>query len=399
MYYVYTNTLLCCRLLRLPVAPAAAPDQQPHGKQPLQDANGRHDPPQLLPAPSAPPPQTEAQASALSLHSNAGTLRSNEPVSINVGSIANAYFASTPGADRMSVWGGSQYGPAQEASPAAALGSRPSFTRCHSLAAESQSMNPGSGMPARVEAAPFASNYMNGIPWETDSAASPLPLPLIPQQQQQLGSAGGAVGTHADSSCSNHSGHGQRRAMGTSSKPVHSSGDSNASSSANSKRSRGCQNNQPAAGALGRRPRAAANSPKHAAREVEAGSSGRAAPARSPPRYHQPRCAHSHCCCCTTEPFESIQGTPFCRAFESYIQGAPFGSSVSFCHRMFVPQVNVTVQCNCNLPATRLSCHEYSCLYSCESYGMCSAVCLLAAAGPILDGRAPMYMLCFFTKI
>lgn len=281
---------MCCRLLKLPVAPAAAFDQQPPGKQPLQDVNGRHDPPPLLPAPLPLPPQTQAQASDLTVHSHAGTLRSNEPVSINVGSIANAYFASAPGADRMSVWGGSQYSPAQEASQAAALGSHPSFTRLHGAAAERQSTNPDDRFSARAEAAPFASNYMNGIPWETDSAASPLPsLP-----QQLLGSAVGVVGTHADTSISNHNGHGQRHVMGTSSKPVHSSGDSNASSSANSKRSRGCHNNQQAAGAIARRPRAAANSPNHAVREAEAGSSGRVGPARSPPRYHQARCAHTH---------------------------------------------------------------------------------------------------------
>ena len=274
-------------------APAPAPDQQPQAKQPLQDANGRHDPPQLLPAPSLPPPQTQAQASHLTQHSNAATLRSNEPASINVGSTANAYFASAPGADRMSMWGGSQYGPAQQASAAAALGSQPTFTRFHSAAAAvSPSASPGDSFRMRGETVPFASNYMNGIPWEPDSTASSLPSPSLPQQQQQLESIGGALGARADSGLSNHAVHGQRRVTGTSNKPVRSSGESNASSSANSKRSRGCHNNQQAAGAVGRRLRAPANSPKHATRERETSSSGRAQPARSPPRYHQPRCAY-----------------------------------------------------------------------------------------------------------
>lgn len=296
---------LCCRLLRLPVASARASEQQLQEKQPLQDANGRHATPQLLPAPSLPPPQPQPQASHLTLHSNANTLRSNEPASINVGSIANAYFAPVPGADGMSLWGRSQYGPAQEASQAAALGGHPGFGGLHSPAAVSQSTNPRDSFPTRGEAGPFVSNYMNGIPWEADTAA--LRLHPSSQQQQQLGSAGGVMDTCGDSS---NAVQGHKHAMATSSKPAHSSGESNASSHANSKHSRGCRNNQQAAEAVGRRPRAAANSPKTAVREAEADGSRRVQPARSPPRYHQPRYALTLLLLWCHEPFGTFQETP-----------------------------------------------------------------------------------------
>ncbi|KAL0051080.1 hypothetical protein WJX82_001507 [Trebouxia sp. C0006] len=90
------------RLLRLPVAqppaPAAAPEQTPQpSKQPLQDANGRHEPPSLLPAPSYPPSQLRASSNTdHTVRSSTQALRSHEHASITVGSIANAYFGSAP---------------------------------------------------------------------------------------------------------------------------------------------------------------------------------------------------------------------------------------------------------------------------------------------------------------
>lgn len=285
------------------MAPAAAPDQKPQDQQPLQDANGRHDTPPLLPAPSlrAPPTQTQAQASHLTLRSNAGTPISNEPVSITVGSIANAYFASAPGAERMSAWGCSQLGPGQEGSQAAALGGQPGFTGFPSPAAASPSTHHADSFPSRSPAViPFASNYMNGIPWEADSAASLLYPSAQRQQQQQPESAkipNGTVGTQLDHgrkpkhTLENQVG-AQQHALAASDKLTQSSGGSNASRSANSRRSRGWNNNQQAAEAVGRRPKAAANSPARAVQDTEAGSSKKVRPAaRSPPRYHQSRYA------------------------------------------------------------------------------------------------------------
>ena len=284
------------------MASAAAADEQSHQKLPLQEANGRHDTPQLLPAPSLRPPQTQTKPPHLDLPCNAGTPRSKEPVSITVGSIANAYFAPAPGAERMSAWGGSQYGPAQEASQAAALGGHPGFPRIHSpAAAVSPSSNHGDSFPSRSEAIPFASNYMNGIPWEAESAALSLHPPSQQQQPQHAESVNSLkqdLGIPASGSNPTNALYGQlgshRLGVGPSSQPGRSSGGSNASSNANSKRSRSCHSNQQAAEAVGRRLRAAANSPRHAVEGTEAGSTNKVWPAaRSPPRYHQPRYAQT----------------------------------------------------------------------------------------------------------
>ena len=280
------------------MAPAAAPDQKPQDKQPLQDANGRHDTPPLLPAPSLRPPhiQTQAQVSHLTLHSNAGTPLSNEPVSITVGSIANAYFASAPGAERASAWGSSQFGPGQEASQAAALDGQTGFTRFPSPAAAIPSMHHADSIPSRSPAViPFASNYMNGIPWDADSAASLLYSSLQQQQPECAKKPDGdsssqlAHGRKPKHTLSNELS-AQQHALGASDMMTHSSGGSNVSSSANNRRSRGRNDNQQAAEAVGRRPKAAANGPARAVQDTEAGSGNKVRlAARSPPRYHQSR--------------------------------------------------------------------------------------------------------------
>ena len=289
IYHCYCS--LWCRLLRLPVTTTTAPDQKPQDKQPLQDANGRRDTPPLLPVPSLQPPNTQpqAQASHLTLRSNAGTTAGTEPVSITVGSIANAYYASAPGAERTSAWGSSQFGPGQEASQAAVLGGQPGFTVFPSPAAASASMYHADSFPSRSPAiVPFASNYMNGIPWEADSAASLL-YPLSQQQQQQQPES--AKISNGNAGIQTARGRNPQHGNGMSDKLAHSSGESNASSKANSRHSRSCHDNQQVAGAVGRRSRPAANSPARIVQDTEASGTRKVRPAaRSPPRYHhQPR--------------------------------------------------------------------------------------------------------------
>ena len=287
------------------MAAAAASDQKPQDKQPLQDANGRHDDPPLLPAPSLRPPHTQLQpqASHLTLHSHAATPHSTEPVSITVGSIANAYFASAPGAEGTSAWGSSLFGPGQEASQVAAQVSQPGLPRFTSPAAASPSMTHGDSIPSRGPAILFASDYMNGIQWEANAA--PSSLYPSPQQQLHLGSArlSNGMGTPTHGSSPKHALNGrtvaQEYAVGPSDKPAHSSGGSNASSKANSRHSRGRHDHQQAAReAVGGGPGAAANSPALAVQDREAGSGSRGRPAaRSPPRYHnQARYALTPCC-------------------------------------------------------------------------------------------------------
>ena len=299
------------------MAPATAPDQKLQDKQPLQDANGRHDTPPLLPAPSLQPahPQPQAQASHFTLHSNGGTPVGNEPVSINVGSIAKACFASAPGAERTPAWGSSQFGPGQEALQAAVLGGQPGFTGFLSPAAASHSMHHADSFPSRSPAIiPFASNYMNGIPWEVDSAASLLYSSSQQQQQPEFaripdGNSGTQVAQGRKAKHTLNS-----RALGASDKPTQSSGGSNKSSSANSRPSRGWNDNQQAAEAVGRRPRSAANSPARIVQETEASGTRKVRPAaRSPPRYHrQPRyCTDAAACsvqlCFQKRPAQTVQ--------------------------------------------------------------------------------------------
>ena len=314
---------------------AVAPDQKLQDKQPLQDANGRHDTPPLLPAPSLRPPHTQAQAQAshLTLHSDAGTPHSNEAVSITVGSIANAYFAPAPGAERTSAWGGAQFGPGQEASQAAALGGQPGFDGFPSHASAGPSMRQADSFPGRSPAViPFASNYMNGIPWEADSAASSL-CPSSQQQRQpepgRLPNGGSGIRiAHGNKAKHTFNQLGaQHHALGASDKVTQSSGGSNVSSSANSRRSRGCNDNQQAAEAVGRRPKAAANSPARAVQDAEASSSKKVWPAaRSPPRYHQSRYALtpllvpgslcrpvSRSCCAAHLLMGAVNAKPQCR--------------------------------------------------------------------------------------
>lgn len=287
------------------MAPAVAPDQKLQDKQPLQDANGRHDTPPLLPAPplQPPPTQPQAQASYLTLHSSAGTPLGEKPVSITVGSIANAYFASATGAEHASAWGSSQFGPGQEASQAAAPGGQPGFTGLPSHAAASPGTHHADSFPSRSPATiPFASNYMNGIPWEADTAASLL-YSSSQQQQRQPESAKTpngdsdtqvAHGRKAQPALNNQI-CAQQYALGLSDKRTQSSGGSNVSSSANSRRDRGWNDNQQAAEAVGKRPTAAANSPACALQDTQASSRKKAGPAaRSPPRYHQPWYALTH---------------------------------------------------------------------------------------------------------
>lgn len=346
------------------MAPATASDQKPQDKQPLQDANGRHDTPHLLPAPSLRPPHTQPQpqASHLTLHSHAATPHSNEPVSITVGSIANAYFASAPGAEGTSAWGSSLFGPGQEASQAAALGGQPSFPRLTSPAAVSPSMTHGESFPSRSPAIPFASDYMNGIQWEAD-AAPPQLYPSPQQQQPHLQSArlSNGLGTLAHGSSPNHALKGrpvaQEYTVGTSDKPAHSSGGSNASSKANSRQGRGRQDHQQTAGAaVSGRPGAAANSPALAVQDREAGRSGRVRPAaRSPPRYHnQARYALNPCCSVkialapTAPAVSDLLACPGCQVHAEplaiHLTALPFPalqiwylSNAAACHSVYIP--------------------------------------------------------------
>ena len=165
------------RLLRLPVALPPEREGPRPGKQPLQDANGCQDPPQLLPVPSMP-------SSRQSLHSNAPALRSKEPANITVGTIANAYFGSAPPGGAMSTWAGqSQLSPAPEASHAAAAQALGSGS-LHSHPPASLASEYGHPLPHRSGVVPLASTYMARVPWEADSA--PAPAMQLPHQQQQV---------------------------------------------------------------------------------------------------------------------------------------------------------------------------------------------------------------------
>ena len=171
----------------MPVAPlptpAPAPEQNPQpSKQPLQDANGRHEPPPLLSAPSYPPSQLRASSNTdHTVRSSAQALRPHEPASITVGSIANAYFGSAPGG-AVPAWGHSQRGPAPEASQSAALAGL-GFSMFHSPAATSPASDHAQ-LPHTSDTVPYASNYLPGLPWETASAAG-MPTQLQQQMLQQ----------------------------------------------------------------------------------------------------------------------------------------------------------------------------------------------------------------------
>ena len=279
---------LCCRLLRLPVAPAVS-DQQPQtGRQPLQDANGHHKPPQLLPAPSLRPLQP--QASDPALHGNSPTLRSQDAGNITVGSIANAYFPSAPG-EGMSTWGRSQHAP--EGSQARALGGYPGFGSFQSPAARSPSIDHDHGCSTRTNDMRFASNYMNGIPWGADSALGHPSQQLPKQLQQDTVEPLQGMQRHglsdmlAAANSTSHALHAtlgfQRQVESSSGKNARNSGGSTASSNANSRRGRTSCSGQQAV-------KAAANSPARRSKHAEsAGGRQAQAAARSPPRYHETR--------------------------------------------------------------------------------------------------------------
>ncbi len=164
-------------------APAPTPEQNPQpSKQPLQDANGRHDPPPLLPPPSYPPSQLRASSNTdNTVRSSAQALRSHEPASITVGSIANAYFGSAPGG-AVPAWGHSQLAPAPEASQSAALAGL-GFSMFHSPAATSPASDHAQ-LPHTSHTVPYASKYLPGLPWEAASAAGmPTQLPLQKPQR------------------------------------------------------------------------------------------------------------------------------------------------------------------------------------------------------------------------
>ena len=274
----------------MPVAPPpardAAPEQTPQpSKRPLQDANGRHDPPPLLPAPSYPPSQLRASSNTdHTVHSSSQALRSHEPASITVGSIANAYFGSAPGG-AVPAWGHSLLGPAPEASQSAALAGS-GFSMFHSPAATSPASDHAQ-LPHTSDNVPYASSYLAGLPWETASAAGVSKQ--LPQQLPQQDSA------YQKLEHDNKHGSGLPVAAFTS-RP-NSTGASNSSS----KRARSAlHGKQPSlnAGAAPKSPRAVANSPGEAtaskpvpAKDSWSGQSERQrGNIRSPPHYHEARC-------------------------------------------------------------------------------------------------------------
>ena len=101
---------------------------------------------------------------------------------------------------------------------------------------------------------------MNGIPWDADSAASLLYSSLQQQQPECAKKPDGdsssqlAHGRKPKHTLSNELS-AQQHALGASDMMTHSSGGSNVSSSANNRRSRGRNDNQQAAEAVGRRPK------------------------------------------------------------------------------------------------------------------------------------------------
>ena len=263
------------------MASAASSQELQSTRQPLQDANGHHHTPQLLPTPSLQPFQP--QGSDLALHGNAPALHGKEAGSITVGSIANAYFASAPG-EGMSTWGRSQHGP--EASQSHGLDRHPGFGSFQSPAAASPSTDHGYGSN-RANVMPFASNYMNGIPLEADTvrrqpSQRDSSEPLRGVQRHDLNDMLAAAnsrshGLHATLGV-------QRQIDSSSGKQAPGRGGSTASSNANSRRGKTSGSGQQAA-------KAAANSPGRKAKHAEAAAGRKAQPAaRSPPRYHETRC-------------------------------------------------------------------------------------------------------------
>ena len=282
--------MLSCRLLRLPVAPPPAPTPGPEptpypSKQPLQDANGRHDTPPPLPAPSYPPSQLRASSNTdHTVHSSAQAPRSHEPASITVGSIANAYFGSAP-SGAVPAWGHSQLGPAPEASQSAALAGL-CFSMFHSPAATSPASDHAQ-LPHTSDAVPYASNYLPGLPWEAASAAG-----MTTQLQQQMPQQNNTYQTlELDNK------HSSSTPVAAATSRPNSTGASNSSS--NRARS-ALHGKQPSlnAGAAPKSPRAVANSPVHATvtnpvpvEDPRSGPSERQRRNnRSPPRYHEARC-------------------------------------------------------------------------------------------------------------
>ncbi|DBA81543.1 TPA: hypothetical protein ACH3X1_007317 [Trebouxia sp. C0004] len=276
------------RLLRLPVAPlpapTPAPEQSPQpSKQPLQDANGRHDPPPLLPAPSYPPSQLRASSNTdHTVRSSAQPLRSHEPASITVGSIANAYFGSAPGG-AAPAWGHSQLGPVPEASQSAALAGL-GFSMFHSPAATSPASDHAQ-LPHTSDSVPYASNYLAGLPWEAASAAgmsTQLPLQM-PQQN------------NADRKLEFDS----KQSSGMPIAAATSRPNSTVVSNSSSKRAKSAlHGKQPSlnAGAAPKSPRAVANSFGEAtmskpglATDSRSGQSEHQKRNRSPPHYHEAR--------------------------------------------------------------------------------------------------------------
>jgi len=268
-----------------PPAPALAPEQTPQpSKQPLQDANGRHDPPPLLPAPSYPPSQLRASSNTdHTVRSSAQALRSHEPAVITVGSIANAYFGSAPGG-AAPAWGHSQLGPAPEASQSAALAGL-GFSMFHSPAATSPASDHAQ-LPHTSDTVPYASNYLAGLPWEAAAAAGMSTQ--LPQQMPQQDNAYQTL--ELDS----------KRGSGMPVAAAASRPNSTGASNSSSKRARSAlHGKQPSlhAGAVPRSPRAVANSPGEAtmskpelAKDSWSGQSEhQRRNNRSPPHYHEAR--------------------------------------------------------------------------------------------------------------
>lgn len=303
----------CCRLLRLPCVPTPTPASDPQPpKQPLQDADGSSDPSKLLPAPSYPVSHPRASSHTdHSINSNALAVRNNEPASITVGSIANAYFGSAlAGTGLLPAWGQNQLGPAPEASQAVAEqsnGLRISSCSSTGLLHRPAAVRPasdGGQLPHTSDAVPYASVYSTGFPWEADATAALL---RSPQQQQEpaaqwlgMGSQHGAVAAA------------QLKSPAQAGALAGSKSHSDGGSSSSNKRGRIVQNGQHAGTKHRSSSRAAANgsggvdvgqtrSPSNAlGRGADAGykeepgtgdePKQRARPAaRSPPRYHKAR--------------------------------------------------------------------------------------------------------------
>ncbi len=274
----------------MPVAPPATPTPAPEqnntqtSKQPLQDANGRHDPPPLLPAPSYPPSQLRASSNAdHTVRSSSQALRSHEPASITVGSIANAYFGSAPGG-AVPAWGHAQLGPAPEASQPAALAGL-GFSMFQSPAATSPASDHAQ-LPHTSDTVPYASNYLAGLPWEAAAAAGMAAQ--LPQQMLQQDEAYPKL--ELDS----------KRGSGMPLAAAASRPNSTGASNSSSKRARSALHGKPSlnAGAAPKSPRAVANSPGEAtaskpvlAEDLQSGQSEhQRRNIRSPPHYHEARC-------------------------------------------------------------------------------------------------------------